>query len=202
LGRSALIVFAFVFGGCHRPPSAHIDVARLAGPRPPQVVARCVVDGLRPPVTYRWRLPPAVKQVGWSPPANEPAILVQIPNGAAPPGVWAACTAIGDGGTTVHATHALVMPLVTASPATARPGQLVTVRGGGFGPSRGPDDGLWLVPRWGAARPADTACKGARWGADAVSACVPATLPAGIWQLRVQAGGELALGRQPVRVAR
>ena len=200
--RAALILLALVFGGCHRPPSVHIDVDHLAGPRPPQLVARCVVDGLRPPVTYRWQLPPAVKQVGWTPPSDEPAILVQIPDGAAPAGVWAACTAVGEGGASVHAKRALVVPLVTATPATARPGELVTVRGGGFGPARGPDDGVWLVPAWGAAERADASCKGARWADDAVSACVPATLPAGSWQLRVQAGGELAVARLPLRIVR
>lgn len=176
-------------------------MARLDGPRPPQVVARCVVEGLPPPITYRWRLPPAVRQIGWKPPADEPAILLQIPVGTAPHGVWATCAATGAGGATVEATRALIVPLVTVTPPGAKPGALVTVRGGGFGPVRGPDDGVWLVPPRGAARRADASCKGARWADDAVSACVPRDLPPGEWQLRVQAGGELAVGHQPVRVA-
>src|SRR3989442_917136 len=72
---------------------------------------------------------------------------------------------------------------------------------GGCGPPRGEGAGGWLGPPRGEGRAADHACKGGAWSDTAVSACLPPSLPTGVWQLRVQSGGELASAATPLRVA-
>lgn len=200
--RAALIGLVLAAAGCRTPPSAHIEARRLDGPRPPQVVAHCVVAGLAPPVTYKWRVPATVKPIGWSPPLDEPWLLVQIPEGAAPTGAWAECTAVGADKAGVRTARSLVPPQISSAPTKAKAGELVTVRGGGFGPTRETGDGLWLVPPRGAAVAADHACKGASWAEGVITACVPKTLAPGAWQLRVSAGGELAIAPVPLGVGR
>jgi hypothetical protein len=200
--RAALALSVVVLGGCARPPAVHVSVRRLDGPRPPEVVLRCHADGLKPPIKYQWHLGPLAKQVGWSAPTDEPALLAQIPEAPPPGSVWAECVATGDDHVTVRASRALVPAAIAAAPTRARPGELVTVRGSGFGPTRNLDDAIYFVPAWGAARAADHACKGASWSDGVVSACVPRDLAPGPWELRVQVGGELAIARAPVGVAR
>jgi hypothetical protein len=199
LVRAALTLSAILLGGCTRTPFAHITQRRLDGPRPPQVMLRCRVSGLVPPIRYAWRFAPAVKQVGWQVPVDESVMLMTVPDSPAQ-AAWAECTATGAGNVEVRAARALVAPVVTAAPVSARGGELVSVRGSGFGPSRNRDDAVWLVPAWGRARPLDHGCKGATWSDSHVSGCVPPSL-SGTWQLRVQAAGELAIAALPVKVA-
>jgi hypothetical protein len=202
--RAALLlpVFVVVSGGCTRPPVVRVDARRLDGPRPAEVLLRCRAEGLRAPLKFQWKLAPAVKQIGWGAPTDEPTLLVQLPDNAGPVTPWAECAVTGDGNVTVRAARALVPPAVSAAPVKAAPGELVTVRGSGFGPSRNPDDAIYFVPAWGAARAADHACKGATWGDGAVSACVPASVGAGEWQVRVQTSGELAIAATPLKVGK
>jgi hypothetical protein len=162
-------------------------------------VLRCRAEGFKSPVKYQWRFPAGVKQIGWGALQDEPTELVQPPE-AGPPS-WGECTATGDDKVTLHATHALVPLSVTAAPVTAKAGELITVRGAGFGPSPAGADGLWLVPAWGRAIAADPTCKGATWGAAAVSACVPASARGRTVALRVQVNEELATAPKPLVVA-
>ncbi|MGZ3440786.1 MAG: hypothetical protein ACXVDD_14785 [Polyangia bacterium] len=195
---SHLLLTTLVAGGCSRTPSVRVEARRLDGPRPPQVSLRCRATGLKPPVKYQWRFPAGVRQIGWGVPQDEPTELVEPPaSGVA----WAECAATGDDKKTVRATHSLAPLAVSAAPARAKVGELVTVRGSGFGPSPNEGDGIWLVPRFGAARAADVACKGASWSEVALSACVPPSARGASWQLRVQAAGELAVAAQPLVVA-
>jgi hypothetical protein len=196
--RAAPILTAIFVAACARPPAAHISVRRLDGPRPPQVAARCRVDGLKPPIKYQWRFAPGAKQIAWGVPSDEPAALVQLPDAGA---AWAECVATGEGDVTVRAGASLIAPSIASAPASVKVGDVVTVRGAGFGPSRNEDDALWFVPAFGAARAADHACKRASWSDTAVSACVP-PLDGGPWQLRVQAADALALATSPTRVTR
>ena len=184
-------------GACARTPSVRIEGHALDGPRPPQWVLRCRADGLKPPVKYQWRFPSGVKQIGWGSLQDEANELVLPPENAA---TWAECAATGSDGVAVRATHSLVPLSVSAAPATAKVGELVVVRGAGFGPSPSEGDGIWLVPPWGAALPADN-CKGAAWGEAAISACVPAAARGRAFQLRVQAKEQLAIAPRPLVVA-
>ena len=129
---------------------------------------------------------------------TEATILVQLPPNADSGGVaWAECSASDGsdkGKRVVKATASLVPPRIASAPTSAKSRELVTVRGSGFGPARGDGDGLYFVSPRGDVRAADGSCAGAAWGDSAVSACVPASLaPGSRWQLRVQAGDELAL---------
>lgn len=199
--RAALILSALVVG-CSRPPAATVEVRHLDGPRPPEWAARCRADGLAPPIAYQWKLAPTVRAVGWNPPLDQPALLVEIPHPDPRVAAWVECTVVGADRAQARGAASLNPPSVSAAPATAKPGELVTVRGSGFGVARNADDALWWVPAWGAARVADHACKGAAWSDAAVSACAPSTLGAGEWQLRVQASGSLALAPAPLKVTR
>ncbi|HEX4460401.1 MAG TPA: hypothetical protein VIA18_20630 [Polyangia bacterium] len=192
--------------GCSRVPTARVAVRRLEGPRPPQVVARCLVEGLPRPIQYQWKLAPGLHGVGWNPPLNEATVLVQLPTNADSGAVaWAECSATGGDDKAkrvVKATAALVPPRIASAPKSAKPRELVTVRGNGFGPTRGDGDGLYFVSPRGDVHAADGNCAGATWADSAVSACVPASLaPGSRWQLRVQAGDELALTAAPLVVA-
>jgi hypothetical protein len=198
--RAALIFPAFVVVACSRPPAARVVVRPIDGPRPPQVVARCRVDGLAPPVQYHWRLVPGARTVGWNPPIDEASLWVEVPPPGAP--AWIECVATGADKVDATGGASLVAPALSAVPAAAKAGDLVTVHGAGFGRTRNDDDALWLVPTWGAARVADHACKGAAWSEAAVTACLPPSLPPGNWQLRVQAAGSLALAATWTRVHR
>ncbi len=206
LPLSPLLIAVSLGGlGCSRVPTARVSVRRLEGPRPPQVVARCVVAGLGRPVQYQWKLAPGLRGVGWNVPTNEATILVQLPENAAAV-AWAECTASsgqdeGKSKRVVKATAALVPPRIAGAPKTAKPRELVSVRGGGFGPVRGDGDGLYFVSLGGEVRAADRDCAGAAWSDSAVSACVPPSLAPGSWQLRVQAGDELALAPTPLVIA-
>src|SRR5438309_897825 len=142
--RAALLLSAILVGGCSRPPAAQITQRRLDGPRPPQVMLRCRTTGLEPPVKYAWRFAAPVKQVGWLVPVDEQAFLVTVPDPPPQP-LWAECTATGGGNVEVRASRALVAPSVKGAPARARAGELVSVRGEGFGPSRSTGDAVWLV---------------------------------------------------------
>ena len=146
---------------------------------------------------YQWRFPAGVKQIGWGALQDEPNELVQPPDS---PATWAECTATGDDGVVARATHSLVPLTVSVASTIAKVGELITARGTGFGPSPSGADGIWLVPAWGAALPADP-CKGAAWGETAVSACVPAAARGRTWQLRVQSNEQLAIAPKPLVVA-
>jgi hypothetical protein len=167
------------------------------------VVARCEADGVKAPRELRWKLAPGVRVVGGNVPLQEPALLLTVGDPAPAAGAWAECTVTGKDGTIVKATASLlppriggVMPVKTRAGA---PRQLVTVRGNGFSPIRGNTDALYFVAGKTVVA-ADHACAGAAWSDQAVSACVPAALPAGSWQLRVQAGEALALAPAPLQV--
>ena len=132
-------------------------------------------------------------------PSDEPTALVQPPELGAS---WAECAATGADKVVARAAHSLTPLAITAAPATAKVGELVTVRGSGFGPAPAGGDGIWLVPPGrGTARPADAACKGAAWSDAVVSACVPSSARGAGWQLRVQVGDELALAPRQLMVA-
>jgi hypothetical protein len=188
--------------GCSRAPAAHISVRRLEGPRPPQVLARCRVEGLARPIQYQWKLAPGVRAVGWNAPLTEATVLVQLADNTSG-NAWAECSATGGDQRTARATASLVPPRIAGAPikTTARPGELVAVRGGGFGPVRSDGDGLYFVSPRGDVHAADRGCAGASWSDAVVSACVPPSLAAGSWQLRVQAGEELALLATPLVVS-
>jgi len=177
-----------------------VEAHALDGPRPPQWVFRCRADGLKPPVKYQWHFPPGVKQIGWGVPQDEPFELVQPPENA--PAAWGECTATGDDKRSARAVHAMVPLAISAAPVTAKVGELITVRGSGFGPSSSGEDGIWLVPAWGAAIVADSSCKGATWTPTSVSACVPPAARGRTFAVRVQVNEELASAKTPVVVAR
>ena len=155
---------------------------------------------------YQWKLAPGVRTIGWNVPLTEPTVLVQLPDNAVG-NAWAECSASGSDKRAVRVTASLVPPRITSAPTTARPGALISVRGSGFGPirgdrdDRGGRDGLYFVSPRGAVHAADHGCAGATWSDALVSACVPPTLTAGSWQLRVQAGDELALAAAPLAIA-
>jgi hypothetical protein len=176
----------------------HVEAHALDGTRPAQWVFRCRADGLKPPVKYQWRFPAGTKQIGWGVPQDEPYELVQPPEAVA---AWGECTATGDDKKSARAAHATVPLSVTAAPATAKVGELITVHGAGFGPASAGEDGIWLVPAWGAAVIADASCKGAAWSPAAVSACVPPAARGRTFGVRVQANEELAPAPKPLVVA-
>jgi hypothetical protein len=193
-----LLIAACSFAGaCSRAPSLRVEAHALDGTRPPQWVLRCAARRLKEPVKYQWRFPPGVKQIGWGTPQDEPTELVQPPETNA---TWGECTATGADGVVLRASHSMVPPSVSAAPATAKVGELIVVRGAGFGPAPSREDGIWLVPSWGAALPSD-ACKGASWGEAAVSACVPAAARGKTWLVRVQSNETLVTAPKPLVVA-
>lgn len=193
-----LLFVALLASACARTPTVRVEARRLDGPRPPQLLLRCRVDGAKGLIKYQWRFSAGVKQIGWSVPSDEATALVQP---AEPAAGWAECAATIDDKLTLRAAHSLAPLTIATAPPTAKAGELVTVRGGGFGPLPGDGDGIWLVPRRGAALPADHACKGATWNETVMSACVPASARGAAWQLRVQVGAELALAPKPLTVA-
>jgi hypothetical protein len=201
--RAALVLLVASFlGSCTQPPSARITVRRLEGASPPPALVRCLVVGLKARVQYQWKLGPGVRSIGWRAPVDEPAQLLDVGGVASP---WVECDAADADGHTVKATAALMPPQISDSPRQLRArgvDDLVTVRGSGFPPAPGPDDGLYLVSERGTVVATDASCKGASWSQTVVSACVPPSLPAGAWQLRVQAGDGLALATAPLVVAR
>ena len=75
----SLLFTLMLGGGCAQPPSAHIEVRRLAGPRPAQVALRCAAEGVRGPRELRWKLAPGVRVVGGNVPQDEPQLLVTLP---------------------------------------------------------------------------------------------------------------------------
>ena len=170
----------------------------VEGTRPPQWALRCLADGLKEPVKLQWRFPAGVKQIGGGAPQDEAIELVQPPERNIS---WAECAATGADGVTVRASHALEPIAIGAAPTTARVGELITVRGGGFGPTANPDDAVWLVPPWGHALAADATCKGAVWGDAAVSVCVPKEARGRTWLVRVQSSETLATAPKPLVVA-
>ena len=200
LSLPALVVACCAAGACARAPapSVRVEARRLDGPRPPQLVLRCHADGLKPPVKLQWRFSAGVRQIGAGAPTDEAVALAQPPERGV---AWAECAATGADGVVVRGSHSLSPLLIGAAPATAKPGELVTVHGGGFGPALGDGDGLWLVPRWGRALPADSSCKGAAWGETAVSACVPEAARGRTFALRVQTVDGLAIAPRPLVVA-
>jgi len=192
-----LLSVAVSVGACSRAPSLRVEAHPLDGTRPPQWVLRCQARGLKEPVKYQWRFPAGVKQIGWGAPQDEPTELVQPPELAAS---WGECAATGADGVVLRAAHSMMPPSVSAAPQTARVGELVVVRGAGFGPSPSGEDGIWLVPSWGAAIRAES-CKGAAWGDAAVSACVPAAARGKRWLVRVQSNETLVTAPKPLVVA-
>jgi hypothetical protein len=189
---------------CAGSPSARISERRLDGPRPAQAILRCEAEGLAPPVKIAWTLPPDVRQVGWGVPSNdEVALLVQLPD----KGGSAQCTATGRDGATVKAERSLDVLSISNASVKIRPSDpadMITLRGSGFGQTRGPDDAVYLVPPWGEALPLDHGCKGASWSESLIVACQPRSVrwPSPPLLLRVQAGGELAQAPSPVAVVR
>jgi hypothetical protein len=203
--RAPLIVASLLLVACAQPPTARLAVRRLAGPRPAQAVARCLVAGLGRSVTYHWKLSPGLRPVGWSPPSDEAAILVTVGDVAPVGGAWAECTATSADGRSARVTGSLLAPRILSAPASLRAvgSPLITVSGSGFGPARGDGgDGLYFASAAGQVVAADHSCRGAAWADGTVSACVPASLPAGRWQLRVQSGDELALSAAPLTLVR
>jgi len=197
LHLQTLLLVATVAGGCSRAPALRVEAHALDGTRPPEWVLRCAARGLKEPVKYQWRFPAGVKQIGWGVPQDEPTELVQPPESQA---AWGECTATGADGVVVKAAHSMMPPSVSAAPAAAKVGELIVVRGAGFGPSASGEDGLWLVPAWGAAIRAGP-CKGAAWGDAAVSACVPAAARGKSWLVRVQSNETLVSAPKPLVVA-
>jgi hypothetical protein len=193
-----LLFAALLSSACSRAPAIRVEARRLDGPRPAQLVLRCRVAGLKPPVKYQWRYAAGIRQAGATLPSDESVVLMTASDS---PTAWAECAATSaDDKLTLRAAHSLAPLTISATPAAAKVGELVTVRGGGFGPQPADGDGIWLVSARGKALAADN-CKGAAWGETAVSACVPTAARGAAWQLRVQVGGDLALAPKPLTVA-
>jgi hypothetical protein len=205
-GRFVAVVACFGSGilggsGCAGRPSARITQEKLDGPRPTQVLVRCLADGLKPPVRIAWQMQRDVKQIGWGVPSeDEPALLVQVPDREG--GAWVSCVAFDARGNFAKAARSVIAPSVASAPAKVKPGDVVTLRGAGFGPARGADDAVFVVPPWGATTRLDHACKQAAWNDGVIVACAPPSLATGNYELRVQAGGSLARAPAPIVVAR
>jgi hypothetical protein len=211
--RATFVSLPFVLmlgGGCAQPPSAHIAARRLTGPRPAQVALRCDAVGVRGPREVRWKLAPGVRVVGGNVPQDEPQLLVTLPEPLPPAGVWAECTiaaagaaAGSQGAILARATRSLVPPRIAqVMPLQTRANglhELVTLRGYGFSPIRGNQNAIYFVAGRKAIA-ADHGCAGATWSDQAVSACVPAAVTAGEWQVRLQTDDALALAPAPLVV--
>jgi len=185
-------------GACSRAPSVRIEGHPVDGTRPTLWLLRCIADGFVAPVKTQWKLAVGVKPVGGNVPLDESTTIVQPPERMP---AWAQCTVTGADGTSTHAVHSLTPIAIGAAPTTAKVGELLLVRGSGFGnePNRG--DGVWLVPPWGRALAADATCKRATWSDAAVSACVPAAARGRTWSVRVQSADTLAIAPKPLVVA-
>ena len=109
--------------------------------------------------------------------------------------------------TAIAPTPAAVAPAPAPAPSPSPSSDrftVITVDGSGFGPMlpAGSEDGVYLVPAHGAAVRADHACKAAQWSDARIVCCRPASLDAGHagaaadagpYEVRVQAGGRLAV---------
>lgn len=200
--RSALlhtfVAACCVAGACARAPSVRVEAHPVDGTRPPEWALRCLYEGFVPPVKTQWKFPSGVKQIGWGVPQDEPIELVQPPERQP---TWAQCTVTGADGTSTHAVHSLVPIAIGAAPTTAKVGELLIVRGAGFGSEPNHGDGLYLVPSWGRALVADATCKGASWSDATVSACVPPAARGRTLSVRVQSAETLAVAPKPLVVA-
>jgi hypothetical protein len=103
------------------------------------------------------------------------------------------CEITGAAGEKLAVATSLVEPKLGASTGASTRGTLLSVEGTDLGTRRGPDDTLWLVPRWGRPHAADHDCHGASWSDTQIRACIP-NIPSGQYQLRVESGGRLAVG--------
>jgi hypothetical protein len=183
------------------PPTVKVVVRRLDGPRPPQILSRCITEGYEGRLSYHWRFPKEAHPVGVA--ADEDTILLLIPEPPYSITPWVECTVTDSRQRHGKASGALMPAEITSAPARAKTSELITVRGSGFGPERNGDEGIWFVPAAGAfgrSRLADHDCKGAAWSDTSVSACVPPSLAPGAWQLRLQATGALARASAPIRI--
>jgi hypothetical protein len=177
--------------GCSR-PRARLTVSRFEGTRPVLALVRCQASGLRPPIRYAWKLGASLRPYGWGNPVDEETLLVQASE--PPTGATIECSA-SDGISTASASADLAPVTVTAvSAPQPSPGAQLTVEGSGFGPARGPDDALYLVPRSGAAVRADHECKDASWVDTRIVACLPRDVERRPYQVRVQSAGRLGIG--------
>jgi hypothetical protein len=174
--------------GC-RAPRASLQVERYGG-KPEMVLLRCRVSGVSHP-RYEWTIGNALHTVGWSPPRDQPALLVTLDAKAQPPALAASCRATGDDGVIAEAATELAPISVRTVTPPKRPGEPLSVEGGGFGANRGADDALWLRPEGGARVAADHACKGASWSDGKILACLPPGMNGRI-DVRVESGGRLA----------
>jgi hypothetical protein len=179
--------------GC-RPPRAQLEVRVIEASKPQLAWLRCRTLGLGAPVKYAWKLGASVKQVGYNIPRDEGALLVQLPDAPAGSAVHVECTATDADGATASASTTLA-PIAVKSAAIAA--GVLTVDGAGFGPERGTDDSLFLIPSSGPTMRADHACKQASWNDVRIVACAPAGVH-GALPLRVQSGGRLAAAPAPV----
>ena len=184
--------------GC-APPRARVTIEAVQASRPTLAWARCLTVGLKPPVTFAWKVPLELKTIGWNAPQTEGALLLQVPD-APKHSSRLRCAATDGSGASVIAT-AVYGPLVVTKVA---PGEgTLTVEGSGFGPPPAPDergeDGVYLVPPRGPAILAVQACPAATWGDEKIVACMPPGVK-GTFALRVASGGRLAQAPSPLTV--
>jgi hypothetical protein len=200
-------------------PRARLVATVKEGTHPTQVLLSCQVHGLSGVLQYTWRLGTGLRVTNGATPKTEAALLVQLAEPLLPAQAYAECAASDESGGIIGATTSLaplVIQKVTPQPAPAplviqkgtpqpapAPGQdpnaQLTVEGSGFGPSLAvaSEDGLYFVPARGATVRADHACKAAVWTDTRIVACRPPLLGEGPYELRVEAGGRLAVAPGP-----
>jgi hypothetical protein len=192
----ALVLLASCGGD---PPEAWIEVQRLSGSRTELVQARCLTRGLKEPIVYSWKTGSSLRQYT-SMPRDGAALLVDVlnPNAtsidchAGPPGnVVTAWTSLAP----VVIRSVTVLDAGKPAPAgtTASVGHGLAVEGTGFGVQPRGEDGIYFARARGRTYVANHSCTGAVWTDTRIVACVPPGVTAGLWQVRVQAGGRLGL---------
>jgi hypothetical protein len=198
--RQACVLALACAASCTRSPSlstsrAHVRVALSRYDGSEMVMARCLVDGASGPVRYAWKLGGAVRAVGWGVALDEEALLVQPVGPPNPPASIVECRvtpAASDGGAGTISAWASLAPLLVRGVSATR--ERLIIDGSGFGPSRGDDDAVYLVPARGAELTADHGCAGASWSDSRIVACPPRDAAPGPYQLRVESARRLALG--------
>jgi hypothetical protein len=141
----------------------------------------------------------AVRPVGVSVPLDEETLMVELHGPPNPAASTLECrvTPLGTDGGAASASPLMIawqsLAPVLVRAVSGAPGRVV-VEGSGFGPTRRPDDGVWLVPASGSAVMADHACKEAVWSDGHIVACAPRGILPHPYQVRVESAGRLGLG--------
>jgi hypothetical protein len=192
-----LLLAAAAWCGCARSaePEVWIEASRLVGTRNDQVLVRCRQSGLAEPLVYAWTLGSAAGGGPGSSIRDQPALLLSSAPNAVAANTQVTCTISDAGGRKLSASVLLGQIAVSAARLDH---ETLVAEGSGFGPTRGADDAIWLVPARGAARPADHACKDAVWSDARIVACRPPSLLPGRYEVRVQSTGRLGRAAAPL----